>query len=151
LACPLEGNEMVRHDGFGTRLYAAVEQLGGQCCKKSDIYSLGVILIELLSKCITVMECFKKVEKLKKGENLTEIEAATCDLIKRLLNHNPDRRPDIGELKRIVQTKIETATNEVDRLMRVISDKDSEIQQKDQQIDELMNEIRKLRTQLSGS
>lgn len=150
LACPLEGNDVVRHDGFGTRLYAAAEQLEGQCCKKSDIYSLGVILIELLSKCVTVMECFKKVEKLKKGENLTEIDAATCDLIKKLLNRNTDRRPDIVELKKIVQAKIKTSPNEVDRLMKLISDKDSEILRKDQQIDELMSEITKLKKQISN-
>ena len=151
LACPLEGNNMVRHEGFGTRLYAAREQLDGQCCKKSDIYSLGVILIELLSKCITVMECFKKVEKLKQGENLSDIEESTCDLIKRLLNHNPDRRPDISELKQILEMKLETSSNELDRLMKVIDDKDSEIQRKDQQIDELTNEITKLKKQLSNS
>jgi eukaryotic translation initiation factor 2-alpha kinase 1 len=151
LACPLEGNDMVRHDGFGTRLYAAMEQLEGQCCKKSDIYSLGVILIELLSKCITVMECYKKVEKLKKGENLNDIDAETCELIKRLLSKNPDKRPDIVELKQIVQEQLETSSNEVDRLKKMISDKDNELQKKDQQIDELMGEITKLRKQLSNS
>lgn len=151
LACPLEGNDMVRHEGFGTRLYAAGEQLAGQCTCKSDIYSLGVILIELLSKCITVMECYKKVEKLKKGENLTDIDPGICEIIKRLLSHNADNRPDICELKKIVQQKLETSSNEVDRLKQVISDKDSEIQKKDQQIDELMSEITKLRKQLSNS
>lgn len=150
LACPLEGNDMVRHDGFGTRLYAATEQLDGQCCKKSDIYSLGVILIELLSKCITVMECFKKVEKVNKGEALAEIDSSSCELIKRLLSPRPDKRPSIGELKEIVHLKLESTTNEVERLKKVISDKDNELQKKDQQIDELMSEIQKLRKQLSN-
>lgn len=148
LACPLEGNDMVRHDGFGTRLYAATEQLDGQCCKKSDIYSLGVILIELLSKCVTVMECFIKVEKLKKGENLSDIDSDACELIRRLLSQEP-KRPDIGELRQIVQLKLETASNEVIRLKKVISDKDSEIQKKDLQIDELNRELESLRKQLS--
>ena len=149
LACPLENNEVVRHNGFGTRLYAAMEQLDGQCCKKSDIYSLGVILIELLSKCITVMECFKKVEKLKKSENISEIDDESCELIRRLLNHRTENRPDIAELKEIIQKKLD-ATNEVDRLKKVINDKDHELLKKDQQIDELMNEISKLRKQISN-
>lgn len=144
LACPLEGNEMVRHEGFGTRLYAANEQLDGTCCKKSDIYSLGVILIELLSKCITVMECFKKLEKIKKGETPTDIDDESCPLIRRLLSHQASSRPDIAELRRIVLLKLETSTSEVDRLKKVISDKD-------QKIDELMNEISNLRRQLSNS
>lgn len=151
LACPLEGNDMVRHDGFGTRLYAAQEQLRGQCCKKSDIYSLGVILIELLSKCITVMECFKKVEKIKIGESLSEIDASACALIKRLLNYHADRRPDIVELKQIIHQKLEAKISEVDKLKKVINEKDDELLKKDQQIGELMSEILKLRTQLSNS
>jgi serine/threonine protein kinase len=151
LACPLEGEDIVRHDGFGTRLYAAAEQLQGKCCKKSDIYSLGVILIELLSKCITVMECFKKVEELKKGEDLSEIDIESCALIRCLLSQKPDKRPDIVDLKSIVQKKLETSSSVVDHLKKVISDKDDVIQQKEQQIGELMNEISKLRKQLSNS
>lgn len=151
LACPLENNDMVRHNGFGTRLYAAKEQLDGICSKKSDIYSLGVILIELLSKCITVMECYKKVEKIKNREPLSEIEAESCQLIKRLLSHQIDKRPDITELKSIIQQNLESSTNELDRLKQVISDKDDVIQQKEQQIGELMSEITKLRKQLSNT
>lgn len=149
LACPLENNDMVRHNGFGTRLYAAKEQLDGLCCKKSDIYSLGVIMIELLSKCITVMECFKKVEKIKKGDNLSEIDDTSCDLIRRLLGHQADKRPDIMELKALVQLKLDSSSNEVDRLKKVISSKDDELQKKDLQIKELKSEIVKLRKQLS--
>ena len=148
LACPLENNDIVRHDGFGTRLYASAEQLAGICSKKSDIYSLGVILIELLSKNITVMECFNRVEKVKKGEPLSEIDHESYELIKRLLNHHT-HRPEISELREIVQLKLDSSSNEVDRLKKAISEKDDMIQQKDQQIDDLKNEISKLRKQLS--
>lgn len=148
LACPLENNDVVRHNGFGTRLYAAMEQLDGQCCKKSDIYSLGVILLELLSKCVTVMECFKKVEKLKKGETLEELDEDSFKMIKQLMNQRFDNRPSITDLRQSVQKKIESST-EVERLKRMISDKDDQLQRKDQEIDELMKEIRKLRKQLS--
>lgn len=151
LACPLENNEVIRHDGFGTRLYAAKEQLDGECSKKSDIYSLGVILIELLSKCITVMECYKKVEKLKKGELLSEIEEESCALISRLLSNQPHKRPDIAELKAIIKLKLASTSNEVDRLKKVISEQSDTIQKKDQQIDELMHEISQLRRQISNT
>lgn len=151
LACPLENNNVVRHNGFGTRLYAATEQLNGQCTKKSDIYSLGVILIELLSKCITVHECYNKVEKIKKGEGCSELEDDSSTLIKSLLCHQADKRPDVTALKKTIQLKFESSANELDRLKQVINDKDDLIQQKDQQIDELKNEISKLRKQLSNT
>lgn len=149
LACPLEENDMVRH-GFGTRLYAAKEQLDGKCHKKSDIYSLGVILIEILSKCVTQMECFKKVENIKKGEELTEINSECCKLIHRLLHHSVDQRPDISELKKFVGQKLESSTtNEINQLKKEVNEKDDELQRKDQEIEELKNEIRQLRRLLS--
>jgi len=147
LACPLEDN-MVRHNGFGTRLYASPEQLAGTCTKKSDIYSLGVILIELLCKCITVMECFKKVEKMKKDGEVSDIEPESCELIKLLLS-DQNIRPDINELRAIIQRKLESSSNEVDCLKKVIKFKDDVIHQKNQQIDDLKDEIIKLRKQLS--
>lgn len=150
LACPLENNDLVRHEGFGTRLYAAKEQLDGKCTKKSDIYSLGVILIELLSKSITVMECYKKVEKIKKGEMLSEIKDDSCALITRLLN-KPDKRPDIIELKASIKLKLESSSTELNRLRKVISEQSDTIQKKDKQIDELMSEITELRRQLSDT
>ncbi|CRL03872.1 CLUMA_CG016997, isoform A, partial [Clunio marinus] len=151
LACPLENEDKaeVRHNGFGTRLYAAPEQLEGKCCKMSDIYSLGVVLIELLSKCITVMECFKKVEKMRKGENVSDIDLESCDLIKKLLNHRSDRRAKIVELKQIIELRLQSPVNEVDRLRKVIVEKDDELEKKDQQIFQLMNEISELRRQFS--
>ncbi|KAG5672335.1 hypothetical protein PVAND_002469 [Polypedilum vanderplanki] len=143
LACPLDNNEMLSHNGIGTRLYAAKEQFEGRICsKKSDIYSLGVILIELLLPCKTVMECFKKVEKIKKGELLPEIEANLCKLIGRLLSQRAELRPDVSELKSLIRHFMDNTSDEVARLKNIIEDKDK-------QIDDLMQEIRNLKKQLS--
>lgn len=151
LACPLENNDdAVRHDGLGTRLYAAPEQLQGQCSKKSDIYSLGVIMIELLSKCVTMMECFKKVEIIKKSGVVDEIGAEICQgLLRRMLAHRLDGRPCIEELTDLVRQRIASPSNEIERLKRVISERDDAIQQKDQQIEELLNEILTLKRRVS--
>jgi translation initiation factor 2-alpha kinase 1 len=139
LACPLDNNEMICHNGIGTRLYAAGEQLEGKICsKKSDIYSMGIILIELLLKIKTIMECFKKVEKIKKGEPLQEIDGSLSKLISRLLSSKTDTRPDVSELKSIVHHLMDSSSDEVARLKNIIEDKDKKI-------DELMREIKALR------
>lgn len=151
LACPLEGNDAVRHDGFGTRLYAAPEQLQGQCSKKSDIYSLGVIMIELMSRCITMMECYKKVEIIKKADVVDEIGVELCkSLLKNLLSHRLEKRPSIEELTDLIRHRIHSSANEVEKLKRVISEREDEIQQKDQKIEELLNEIMTLKKQISN-
>jgi serine/threonine protein kinase len=131
-------------------LFFFTEQLQGQCSKKSDIYSMGVILIELLSKCVTIMECFKKVENIKKGIPLSEIDEGCCSMIKRLLSPHTEQRPDIGALKNLVRIKLESS-DEINRLKKVLCDKDNELQKKDQTIDELRNEILMLKKQLSVS
>jgi eukaryotic translation initiation factor 2-alpha kinase 1 len=154
LACPLEStqnnNEVdVKHNGFGTRLYAAPEQLSGICNKKSDIYSMGVILIELLKKCLTVMECYKNIQTIKKGEVVPEIGDDLCKgLIKNLLDP-VENRPSIENLSDIIRDRINLSNNEVEHLKRVISQRDDEIQQKDQTIEQLRNEILSLKKQLS--
>jgi translation initiation factor 2-alpha kinase 1 len=144
LACPLDSSELTQnHNGIGTRLYAASEQLNGKICtKKSDIYSMGIILIELLIKCTTMMECLKKVEKLKKGEPLNEIDLNLSELIIKLLAHRYDTRPDIDELIKIVNDMISHSTDEVIRLRNIID-------KKDKQIDDLMEQIKTLKSQLS--
>lgn len=134
---------MQSHDGFGTRLYAPAEQLEGRICtKKSDIYSLGIILIEILLKCTTMMECFKKVEKVKKGEMLPEIDLNICQLISKLLTNKYELRPDISELKQKISRYVDNSSEEVIRLKKIIDDKDKHI-------DDLMEEIKKLKSQLS--
>ncbi|XP_070503283.1 eukaryotic translation initiation factor 2-alpha kinase 1-like [Chironomus tepperi] len=143
LSCPLDSNEMVSHYGFGTRLYAAKEQLEGRICsKKSDIYSLGVILIELLLRCKTFMECSNKVNSLKKGEKVLEIEPNLCLLITRLLSNRTDLRPEITEIKNKISHYIDNASTEVVRLKNIIEEKDAKIC-------ELMEEIKTLKKQLS--
>lgn len=144
LSCPLDGNELISHDGIGTRLYAASEQLNGLCHPKSDLYSMGIILIELLLNCTTVMECFKKVEKIKKGENVQgEIELNILKHIKRLLNKKVEERPDIIELGEIIRSLLDERSEEINRLKNIIDDKNK-------QIDDLMEEIKNLKSKLNS-
>lgn len=152
LSCPLEESKVTKHDGFGTRLYAAKEQIEGKICsKKSDIYSLGVIFIELISKCGTYMECAKKVDRIKEREVVDDIDPKICHLISKLLTVKYQERPCIQELKDEVKQLIENdEKNEVSKLKSMIIAKDKEIESRDKQIEELMGEIQKLKKQVSN-
>lgn len=90
LACPLQANHS-RGDGLGTPAYAAPEQLSGQCHPKvshtqmkqtkesrpisifisihlqSDLFSLGIILLELLIPFKTNMERAKTIQNAREG------------------------------------------------------------------------------------
>lgn len=139
LACPLEDNKMTRHDGFGTRLYAAKEQIEGKICtKKSDIYSLGIIFVELISKCVTVMECSKKVDYIKKGEKIDDIDAKLCHLIAKLLTVKYEQRPCINDLRDEIKLLIEN--DEISKLKHIITAKDKEIEELRDQILKLKRE-----------
>lgn len=152
LSCPLEESKVTKHDGFGTRLYAAKEQIEGKICsKKSDIYSLGVIFIELISKCGTYMECAKKVDRIKEREVVDDIDPKICHLISKLLTVKYQERPCIQDLKDEVKQLIENdEKNEVSKLKSMIIAKDKEIESRDKQIEELMGEIQKLKKQVSN-
>lgn len=71
LACPLqdEHTKVI----VGTPTYAAPEQLQGFCKPKSDIYSLGIVLIELLLCFKTDMERIKTIESVKKIKDNGEL------------------------------------------------------------------------------
>ncbi|XP_051171058.1 eukaryotic translation initiation factor 2-alpha kinase 1-like isoform X3 [Leptopilina boulardi] len=65
LACPLQSES--NHSELGTPMYAAPEQLKGECNPKSDMYSLGIVLIELLIPMQTFMEFSRMVDSVKSG------------------------------------------------------------------------------------
>lgn len=86
LSCPLHSNNGQHSDnagGIGTPLYAAKEQLEGRCEKKSDTYSLGVILMELCLSCSTEMERHQMVENIRKGIFPDGLDERFGTLIKR--------------------------------------------------------------------
>jgi serine/threonine protein kinase len=78
----------------GTELYASPEQYNGKSYSFStDIYSLGIILFELVNLFTTSMERIIEITKLKKGEQLF-----TPPIILAMIHENPDLRPDIKYL-----------------------------------------------------
>ncbi|XP_077490489.1 eukaryotic translation initiation factor 2-alpha kinase 1-like [Amblyomma americanum] len=94
--------------GVGTSLYAAPEQLGqeGQQERASydnkvDIYSLGVVLAELLCSFSTDCERYKELPKLRNGTLPTALETYSQHVKSAILamcNSDPTKRPSAKKL-----------------------------------------------------
>ncbi|CAH0404584.1 unnamed protein product [Chilo suppressalis] len=128
LACPLQQS----HSGLalGTHLYAAPEQLDGQCNPKSDMYSLGIILLEMVEPFSTDMERVKTITDLRKGQipaHLTANYPKIAHIIGKLVQRRPGKRLDtsqlLGQLKTLSENKDETIKN----LKEELAAKDDEI------------------------
>lgn len=80
LACPLQ-MEHSSANLVGTPTYAAPEQLGGRCDPKSDVFSLGVVLVELLMPFCTDMERIRTLERVRRQEVPERFPAAYAELL----------------------------------------------------------------------
>lgn len=82
----------------GTPCYASPEQLAGKPVETStDLYSLGVVLAELICPVHTQMERTKVLEGLKERRTLP-VKTFLADLAVRMTEVEPGRRPSALEL-----------------------------------------------------
>ncbi|XP_058806598.1 eukaryotic translation initiation factor 2-alpha kinase 1-like [Phymastichus coffea] len=99
LACPLQRGS---HDTIvGTCMYAAPEQLQGECNPKSDIYSLGIVLLELLIPMQTSMECIETIKILQNGgisKHLLDLDVKWINIVSQLIKKNSANRPCTSQL-----------------------------------------------------
>ncbi|KAL4232210.1 Eukaryotic translation initiation factor 2-alpha kinase 3 [Mactra antiquata] len=97
------GNPYKKHTSqVGTQLYMSPEQTNGETySQKVDIFSLGVILFELLYPFSTQMERVSTLIKVRKQifpERFTREMPKEADFVKRLLSQAPDNRPSAKEI-----------------------------------------------------
>ncbi|OWR41489.1 eIF 2a kinase [Danaus plexippus plexippus] len=128
LACPLQQS----HSGLalGTHLYAAPEQLEGQCNPKSDMYSLGIILLEMVEPFSTDMERVKTINDLRKGQipaHLTANYPKITHIIGKLVQRKPSRRLDTGQLLEELKQLSENKDDTIRSLKEELAAKDEEI------------------------
>ncbi len=97
-------------DQVGTELYMSPEQLGRRSYdRKVDVYSLGLVLFELLVPFSTQMERLKtmsEVRKLQFPDHFLKDEA--LPLVQSMLSHNPERRPEVADVLEKTNEFIET-------------------------------------------
>lgn len=128
LACPLQQS----HSGLalGTHMYAAPEQLDGQCNPKSDMYSLGIILLELVEPFVTDMERVKTITDLRKGQipaHLTANYPKIAHIIGKLVQRKPSKRLDTAQLLEELKTLAENKDDTIRSLREELAAKDDEI------------------------
>ncbi|XP_043681694.1 eukaryotic translation initiation factor 2-alpha kinase 1-like isoform X2 [Vespula pensylvanica] len=140
LACPLQRKN--HNSVFGTHMYAAPEQLKGKCNPKSDMYSIGIVLLELLTYTKTQMEHYRIIDELKKGQlpaSLTKNHQKWAHIICQLLEEDPDKRPSTDEL-------LQNVTEDKDMIIAQLKD---DIVKKDNVIRELEERITVLQTHIT--
>ncbi|XP_062378144.1 eukaryotic translation initiation factor 2-alpha kinase 3 isoform X1 [Sardina pilchardus] len=92
-----------RHTGqVGTKLYMSPEQLSGNSYShKVDIYSLGLILFELLCPFRTQMERVRTltdVRALQFPASFTKNNVQEADMVRSMLSPNPAERPEASDI-----------------------------------------------------
>ncbi|ELP87344.1 interferon-induced, double-stranded RNA-activated protein kinase, putative [Entamoeba invadens IP1] len=85
----------------GTPGYTAPEVETGNYDTKIDIYSAGVILMEMCMSCVTRTEFIGGLELLKKGkvsDSVLNYYPQLSELIPKMTNESPERRPTSEEI-----------------------------------------------------
>ena len=93
----------VNTEEVGTYGYIAPEILeGNKYTFKSDLYSLGIIFLEIFKNFKTNMEKVLCIKNIKKN-NILELEDENIKkIIINLLNSNPEKRMSIDDIEKIL-------------------------------------------------
>jgi serine/threonine protein kinase len=99
-SCSVDHCDHQHTDQVGTELYMSPEQRARRpYSHKVDIYSLGLILFEMLVPFSTQMERVTVLSDLRKnkfpGHFLNQTE---FPVVKSMLSHSPDERPDAADV-----------------------------------------------------
>ncbi|CAL1688581.1 unnamed protein product [Lasius platythorax] len=152
LACPLKPRGAI-HSACGTISYAAPEQLQGKCDPKSDIYSVGIVLVELSIPTQTQMELSSITQSLKRGKIPTSFATERpkwAQMIIQMVQEDPIKRPCTKQLLQNLKededvTLITELKDTVVILKNHIRDKDNTIQELQEEIALLKKEVEKLK------
>ncbi len=83
---------------IGTSYYRAPEIDSGEYSQSIDLYSLGVILIEMLLDCKTFFERVTTIKNILETKNLDIIDSKYSDLVIQLINPDPELRPNATQV-----------------------------------------------------
>lgn len=142
-----------RHStNLGTKPYAAPEQINrSHYDSKVDMYSLGIILIELLLKIKTAAEFSRILEQIKSGkvpEELNKNWPKFVPLVQNLVQEEPKFRMNAKDVLNMSLLEYNhVAENNV--LWTKVKDLENELAQKEQQFQKLLEEVKTLRLKLN--
>nr|XP_033818662.1 eukaryotic translation initiation factor 2-alpha kinase 1 isoform X2 [Geotrypetes seraphini] len=135
-------NGSVHTTGVGTCLYAAPEQLQGSHYDfKSDMYSVGIILLELFQPFVTEMERTKVLTAVRNGHICSSFDGqwpVQTKYVCLLTNKEPSQRPTAAHL---LESELFHNTEKViSNLQKVVVQQEEEIKQLKEKIQTLMQE-----------
>lgn len=147
-----EGPDSKHTSGVGTCLYASPEQLRGSCYDfKSDMYSVGIILLELFHPFGTAMERTKIIMALREGhipKDFAQWWPLQAKYIKMLTSKDASHRPSADEmldselfsslkltpLQEKLEQKVVTQEQEIKSLQQKLIDREEEIRHLKEQV-----------------
>ncbi|KFM63985.1 Eukaryotic translation initiation factor 2-alpha kinase 1, partial [Stegodyphus mimosarum] len=150
---------------LGTAPYAAPEQLKrSRYNSKVDIYSLGIILIELLLVLKTKMEHQRVIEEVLKGEIPSEMSKkwpGLSELVQNMVQTKPERRmcateilehsvflEQKGKKDRQLKDTLIKKDEEIEQLKVKVEEKAEEIEQLKVKVEEKAEEIEQLKVKV---
>ncbi|NXY21817.1 E2AK1 kinase, partial [Atrichornis clamosus] len=132
-------NGLTHTSGVGTCLYASPEQLQGSHYDfKSDMYSMGVILLELFQPFGTEMERAEVLTQLRNGQiphTFYKTWPTQAKYIKLLTSQRPTERPTAAQLR---DSELFHTTDQV------ISNLQQKVRQQEEEIEKLRERIKLL-------
>lgn len=146
--------EMSTGDGhtadIGTTVYASPEQRRtNNYDVKTDMYSLGVILFELVYPCVTAMEKGKCVDKLKARDlprNLTAKWPHVAEIILKLTSARPHVRPSAEE---VLQKLYPTESKCQNEISKKVAELEATVQRLQRQLNESLHREELLKQEIT--
>ncbi|GFS43350.1 eukaryotic translation initiation factor 2-alpha kinase 1 [Nephila pilipes] len=148
-----ESHTIGRHStNLGTIPYAAPEQRKkSNYDSKVDMYSLGIILIELLLKIKTMAEFSSTINEIKSGklpEELNKHWPEFGSLVQNLVQEEPKLRMNAKDVLNMSLFKYNHV--EENRVLRTkVKDLENELAHKEQQFQQLLDEVKTLRLKIN--
>jgi serine/threonine protein kinase len=137
--------------GIGTASYAAPEILSKSYDTSVDIFSLGLIFLELVSCFETDHERLHNLQQCRYQRVPKWIEDKYPDISSTILactRPNPSDRPKASELIEVTKIKSPRSHKEVHSLKEQLIEKDKEINEKDATIEDMRLEIERMKALL---
>eukprot|EP00698_Gefionella_okellyi_P005031 TRINITY_DN14626_c0_g1_i1.p1 TRINITY_DN14626_c0_g1~~TRINITY_DN14626_c0_g1_i1.p1 ORF type:complete len:844 (+),score=143.35 TRINITY_DN14626_c0_g1_i1:161-2692(+) len=142
--------------GVGTVIYAAPEQLSGTAYDaKVDIYSLGIIFVEMFCRFETGMERAVTLQSLRKGDIPPSVvnhlpsyigPDVALDFVRSLLNSDPRLRPTAAEVL-VHPVLTTTSPQDVTALQRELAAKNRIVEDQAEKIAALQLKVSQLEAQ----